>query len=230
MKLHATGTDLIITENERLISGSVNIHKCEFTFDSVWDGYMITAVFSTGNRTVNMAIVDGVCDIPVEVLRPNAKFHVGIVGVSGDITRPTIYSDWVCVEQGANVNASAGKVPEQSVFEEWMDALNKKHEEWEANEQARQEAEEERESHYADYVEQVKTHRETVEKTVQELVEAQGRTGRLSLISLHGWDGGTLAVMTENDYVGNWGIEFDALGRPVKFTSGDDNFETVVEW
>lgn len=141
MKLQATGNDLLIIERERMISGSVNIYKCEFLLDSSWDGYSVTAVFSTGNRTVNMPVVDGVCDIPVEVLKPRAKFHVGIVGVDGDISRPSIYSDWIQVEQGANANTAAGNAPEQSTYEAWMSALDAKHEEWNASEQARQDAE-----------------------------------------------------------------------------------------
>ena len=170
MKLQATGNDLLIIESERMISGSVNIYKCEFVLDSSWDGYMVTAVFSTGNRTVNMPIVDGVCDIPVEVMRPRAKFHVGIVGVDGDITRPSAYSDWVQVEQGANVNAAAGNAPEQSVLEAWMATLDAKHEEWNAQEQARQdaeaarvEAEQAREDLETGYVAQAKAYADSAE-------------------------------------------------------------------
>lgn len=129
MKLHATANDLLIEERERLISGSVNIYNCEFTFDKIWDGYAVNAVFSTGNRTVMMAVVDGACAIPVEVLRPNAKFRVGIVGVKGKITRPTVYSDWVTVEQGARINATAGNEPSQSIFEQWMQLVGQA-EEW----------------------------------------------------------------------------------------------------
>lgn len=129
MKLHATANDLLIEERERLISGSVNIYTCEFTFDESWDGYTVTAVFSTGNRTVMMAVIDGECKIPVEVLRPNAKFRVGIVGVKGKITKPTTYSDWVRVEQGASTSSALGSEPTQSVFEQWMQLVAKA-EEW----------------------------------------------------------------------------------------------------
>lgn len=129
MKLHATEKDLLIEERERLISGSVNIYTCEFTFDPIWDGYAVNAVFSTGNRTVMMAVIDGSCAIPVEVLRPNAKFRVGLVGVKGKITRPTVYSDWVMVEQGARINAAAGNEPTQSIFEQWIQLVGQA-EEW----------------------------------------------------------------------------------------------------
>lgn len=101
MKLYVTANDLLIEERERLISGSVNIYTCEFIFDECWDGYTVTAVFSTGNRTIDRPVIDNECEIPEEILRPNAKFRIGIVGVKGNITKPTTYSDWLRVEQGA---------------------------------------------------------------------------------------------------------------------------------
>ena len=142
MKLHATGKDLKIIEAERLISGSRKIYSCEFTFDDSWDGYTVTAVFSTNSsRLVNMAIVDGVCEIPSEVLRPNARIRIGIFGIDGDRSRPTTYSDWVTVEQGTDTSGGAAQPPTPSIYEQWTSALDAKHEEWNANERARQEAE-----------------------------------------------------------------------------------------
>ena len=116
----------MIKESERLISGSQNMYTCEFTFDESWDGYAVTAVFSTVNRLVNMAVVDGKCDIPVEVLRPNARIRIGIFGVDGDRSRPTTYSDWIIVEQGADMNGNAGEPPTPSVYEQWMNTLDEK--------------------------------------------------------------------------------------------------------
>lgn len=142
LKLHATGKDLKIIEAERLISGSRKIYSCEFTFDDSWDGYTVTAVFSTNSsRLVNMAIVDGVCEIPSEVLRPNARIRIGIFGIDGERSRPTTYSDWVTVEQGTDTSGGAAQPPTPSIYEQWTSALDAKHEEWNANEQARQEAE-----------------------------------------------------------------------------------------
>lgn len=145
MKLHASGRDLIITERERLISGTVNIYNCEFTFDSEWDGYTVTAVFSTnGSRLVNMAVVDGKCEIPVEVLRPNARIRIGVFGTDGVHSKPTTYSEWIPVEQGADASGANAKPPTPSVYEQWMGALDAKNDQWEANEEARVEAEAER--------------------------------------------------------------------------------------
>ena len=140
MRLHATGRDLIITEKERLISGSINMYTCEFTFDSSWDGYMVTAVFSTANKVVNGAIVDGKCDIPPEVLRPNARLRIGVFGNDGVRTRPTTYSEWLPVEQGADTNGRSGRPPEPSVYEQWVNSLAEMYDDW--NEQDQERAEE----------------------------------------------------------------------------------------
>ena len=141
MILHATGGDLLIKEKDRLISGSVNMYTCEFTFDESWAGYTVTVVFSTGNRLVNMALVDGKCDIPSEVLRPNARIRIGIFGTDGVRSRPTTYSEWISVEQGADVTGTSAQPPTPSVYEQWISALDEQHEEWAEAEQARVEAE-----------------------------------------------------------------------------------------
>lgn len=130
MRLHATGRDLIITEKERLISGSINIYTCEFTFDSSWDGYMVTAVFSTANKVVNAAIVDGKCEIPAEVLRPNVRLRIGVFGNDGVRTRPTTYSEWLPVEQGADTNGRSGRPPSPSAYEDWMNSISGQVDEW----------------------------------------------------------------------------------------------------
>lgn len=142
MKLHATGRDLLIKESERLISGSIKIYECEFTFDESWDGYTVTAVFSTnGSRLINMAVVDGKCEIPSEVLRPNARIRVGVFGIDGDRRRPTTYSEWITVEQGVDLGGGSAQPPTPSVYEQWLRGLDEKQDEWNANEEARAEAE-----------------------------------------------------------------------------------------
>lgn len=145
MILHATNNDLIIKESERLISGSVKIYTCEFTFDESWDNYVKTVVFSTGgSRLVNVALLDNVCEIPPEVLRPNARVRIGIYGTDGVRSRPTTYSEWINVEQGADVTGNYAEPPTPSVYDQWVAGLDEKHDEWNAQEQARSDAEAER--------------------------------------------------------------------------------------
>ena len=167
MILHATDKDLIIKESERLISGSVNMYTCTFTFDDSWEGYAKTVVFSTANRLINVALLGDVCEIPPEVLRPNARVRIGIYGTDGVRSRPTTYSEWIPVEQGADVTGNYAEPPTPSVYDQWVDAINDKHDEWAANEQeridaenARAEAEQAREDLETGYVAQAKEHAE----------------------------------------------------------------------
>ena len=181
MKLHATNKDVIIKESERLISGSVKIYNCEFTFDESWDGFAKTAVFSTnGSRLINMALVDNTCEIPVEVLRPNARIRIGVYGTDGVRSRPTTYSEWIPVEQGADVSGDYAEPPTPSVFDQWVAGIEQKHEEWSENEQARieaenarVEAEQKRDDLETGYVAQAKAYAESAQASKEASASSQ---------------------------------------------------------
>ena len=181
MIIHATNKDVIIKESERLISGSVKIYTCEFTFDESWDGYVKTVVFSTGgSRLVNVALLDNVCEIPPEVLRPNARVRIGIYGTDGVRSRPTTYSEWINVEQGADVSGNYAEPPTPSVYDQWVAGLDAKHEEWNANEQARVEAEnarveaeQAREDKETGYVAQAKAYAESAQASKEASASSQ---------------------------------------------------------
>lgn len=190
MILHATSKDLIIKESERLISGSVKIYTCEFTFDESWDGYAKTVVFaSSGSRLVNVALLDNVCEIPPEVLRPNARVRIGLYGTDGVRSRPTTYSDWITVEQGADVSGETAKPPTPSIYDQWIAALDRKHDEWASNEHFREEAEHERvlaerarveaekarEDLETGYVAQAKAHAESAAQSQKSAAIADGQ-------------------------------------------------------
>lgn len=123
MKLFATGNRLVLTEADRLVSGSINIYTCEFTFDDSWDGYMPTAVFEGGGKAVEMAVIDNVCQVPFELLTPNARIRVGIYGISGDKRRPTTYAEWMPVERGTETGGAAQTPPAPNVYESILAAI-----------------------------------------------------------------------------------------------------------
>ena len=124
MKLFATGNRLVLTEADRLVSGSINIYTCEFTFDASWGGYMPTAVFDGGGKSVEMAVIDNVCQVPFELLTPNARIRVGIYGISGDKRRPTTYAEWMPVEVGTETGGAAQTPPDPTVYEQLLQAIN----------------------------------------------------------------------------------------------------------
>ena len=124
MKLFATGNRLVLTEADRLVSGSINIYTCEFAFDESWAGYMPTAVFEGGGKAVEMAVIDNVCQVPFELLTPNARIRVGIYGISGDKRRPTTYAEWMPVERGTETGGAAQTPPDPTVYEQLLQAIN----------------------------------------------------------------------------------------------------------
>lgn len=123
MKLFATGNRLVLTEADRLVSGSINIYTCEFTFDDSWAGYMPTAVFEGSGKAVEMAVIDNVCQVPFELLTPNARIRVGIYGISGDKRRPTTYAEWMPVERGTETGGAAETPPSPNVYESILAAI-----------------------------------------------------------------------------------------------------------
>ena len=124
MKLFATGNRLVLTEADRLVSGSINIYTCEFAFDDSWAGYMPTAVFEGSGKAVEMAVIDNVCQVPFELLTPNARIRVGIYGISGDKRRPTTYAEWMPVERGTETGGAAETPPDPTVYEQLLQAIN----------------------------------------------------------------------------------------------------------
>ena len=124
MKLFATGNRLVLTEADRLVSGSINIYTCEFTFVESWAGYMPTAVFEGGGKAVEMAVIDNVCQVPFELLTPNARIRVGIYGISGDKRRPTTYAEWMPVERGTETGGAAQTPPDPTVYEQLLQAIS----------------------------------------------------------------------------------------------------------
>lgn len=72
-----------------IASGSEGALAIECSFDSSWEGYGKTAVFYRDEGEVyHVVLVEGVVDVPTEVLTEEGFFHFGIFG-SGDNTRTT---------------------------------------------------------------------------------------------------------------------------------------------
>lgn len=70
---------------------------------------------------------------------------------------------------------------------------------------------------------------EQAEQVLSQLYAAVNRP-KVSTVGLSGWDDGSVFLRDAADEVYTWNIEFDADGRPIKFTSTDDNHATTVEW
>ena len=89
------------------VSGSAEIYEAVFAFDSSWDGFARTAVFECGGERREQMLVGDRCVVPWEILHSGAYLRVGVYGVSGDATMPTVYSGTMFVARGAEPSEAA---------------------------------------------------------------------------------------------------------------------------
>lgn len=127
MKLQVIGQMIAFAERETLVSGTVNKYRAEFVFDDSWDGYTKTAVFradSFGHITSREVLLAGdACQVPHECLIAGALLRVGVYGISGDITTPTIYTqEPIGVARGAEP-AESTQDPTPGVYQQIINII-----------------------------------------------------------------------------------------------------------
>lgn len=127
MKLQVIGQMIAFTERETLVSGTVNKYRAEFEFDDSWDGYTKTAVFradSFGRITSREVLLAGdACQVPHECLIAGALLRVGVYGISGDITTPTIYTqEPIGIARGAEP-AESTQDPTPGVYQQIINII-----------------------------------------------------------------------------------------------------------
>lgn len=89
------------------VSGSAEIYEAAFTFDESWDGFARTAVFECAGERREQLLVNNRCIVPWEILHAGAYLRVGVYGVSGNATMPTVYSGTMFVARGAEPSEAA---------------------------------------------------------------------------------------------------------------------------
>lgn len=89
------------------VSGSAEIYEAAFAFDASWDGFARTAVFECAGERREQLLVGDRCIVPWEILKAGAYLRVGVYGVSGDATMPTVYSGTIFVARGAEPSEAA---------------------------------------------------------------------------------------------------------------------------
>ena len=89
------------------MSGSAEIYEAVFEFDASWDGFARTAVFECGGERREQLLVGDRCIVPWEILHAGAYLRVGVYGVSGYATMPTVYSGRMFVARGAEPSEAA---------------------------------------------------------------------------------------------------------------------------
>lgn len=89
------------------MSGSAKIYEAVFAFDSSWDGFARTAVFECAGERREQLLVNDRCIVPWEILHAGAYLRVGVYGVDGNKTMPTVYSSQMFVARGAEPSETA---------------------------------------------------------------------------------------------------------------------------
>lgn len=102
-----TGQRIELTEPVMLVAGTVNIYTARFSFDSAWDGYQRTAVFSCGIVEREQLLTDDACRVPWEILSANGYLRVGVYGTKDGSRMPTIWT-----ERRLYINPGAGPTQE----------------------------------------------------------------------------------------------------------------------
>lgn len=72
-----------------LVTGTKGFYQAKFTFGKEWKDYKKIAVFRNRQVTKYVPIMNGVCEIPDEVV-DSMLYYVSIIGKSGSTSIPTI--------------------------------------------------------------------------------------------------------------------------------------------
>ena len=95
IKVKVSGNIAMVTERPNIITAGTVGQPVEFTFDSLWDGLVKTAVFRAGSTKKVIDRLEKETIVPWEVLsRANVALHIGVYGVNaeGTVVIPTIWA------------------------------------------------------------------------------------------------------------------------------------------
>ncbi len=115
MKLKVSANHLEIVSDTYTTGGSVNYDSCAFEFDSVWNGFIKTAVFGFGNSDyVRVELQNDECKIPAVCLREEGIVKIGVYGINAD--EIVITTDNVAHRVQEGINEMGDWVEEDSYF------------------------------------------------------------------------------------------------------------------
>lgn len=107
IKIEVTGNIARVIERpSRITAGTIGL-PVEFTFDSHWEGFTKTAVFTAGHRVFSEDNISEATTVPWEVLQiPGPWLTIGVFGESQDCeeTIPTIWVNISPILPGASLS------------------------------------------------------------------------------------------------------------------------------
>lgn len=115
---------LLTVADDTLVSNSVGIYECEFTFDSSWDGFSKTSVWKlNSDDPIEVVISNGKAVIPHEVLENAGFLRIGVYGTKDEKVMPTVWLEKrkVCL---GTPTGSIGTEPTPSIYAQILEVAN----------------------------------------------------------------------------------------------------------
>lgn len=123
MKYKVDGARITPTDSETLVAGTVGVHFAQFEFSKEWNEYETRkAVFRNGDVTVETLIVDGMCEVPWEVLTNKGTLFVGVYGENSDMRRPTLWASPKTVNDGT-VEGEESREPTPDAWQQLLENI-----------------------------------------------------------------------------------------------------------
>lgn len=120
---------MISCDTSTIVSDTVNVYECYFTFDREWNGYNKIAVFMENNGVSYRVQLDenNHCILPWEAIKDKGNAHIGVYGVKGSSEEgnyqryPTIWTKAVKVVPGCE-NGQGCLPPSPDIYQELLKA------------------------------------------------------------------------------------------------------------
>ena len=112
-----SGASAVIRKQEVLTQGMAGA-TVTFRFDSSWDGFSKTAVFRGGDITKDVVNIADTVIIPWEVLQAGLPVDIGVYGIKGKVSLPTVWARTNPVQPGADPSGDESADPTLPVWEQ----------------------------------------------------------------------------------------------------------------
>ena len=129
IELQVTEREIKTSNKVDLIRGSKNYFKCKLSFDDFWKDFEKTVIFKRtyGSTPFAVRVKDMISEviIPSEVLQESGTIKIGVFGIKGDATLPSLWSEDFKVLQGSD---TSGEIPEPTptIYEELLKEISNK--------------------------------------------------------------------------------------------------------
>ena len=113
--------ELKIVNKPLVASGGLHENFISFTFCSLWDGFVKTAVFYRNEKEPYYSIIDeaGMCEVPHEVTDDQGVMYFGVFGVLGDVTRTSRIMRYQ-IRKGAVTTSLVPPSPTPDIWEQLL--------------------------------------------------------------------------------------------------------------